>query len=407
LSFQVARVRGIPVRLHFTMVIAFFLIAWTLAVGFMPQYSPGLTMAQYWAMGVAGAIVLFFSVFLHELMHSIVATNYGMKVRQIVLFIFGGISEIAEETRDFRKEFNIAIAGPAASFAIAAALAASWWLVSRVDAGGSFQMTLAKQTAEGVLLYGAIINALVGGFNLIPAFPLDGGRILRSVLVRQKKSYDGATRVAARVGVAISYGFMGIGFLIMLAGSFISGIWLLVIGWFLNSGAQSYLAQHELSSILSGVRLRDIMNTRVIATREDVPIDQLLRDYFGAYMKSAFPVVDGSGRLVGMITLKNATEVPDEKKRQHARARDVMIPVGDLAVMAPDRRADEALQQMTRTRIGKVFVCDSDNRLLGLVSKTDIMNVASERQEYRKELQSYKESPAERRSATDSTTEAA
>jgi CBS domain-containing protein len=149
------------------------------------------------------------------------------------------------------------------------------------------------------------------------------------------------------------------------------------------------------------------MNTRVIATREDVPIDQLLRDYFGAYMKSAFPVVDGSGRLVGMITLKNATEVPYEKKRQHARARDVMIPVGDLAVMAPDRRADEALQQMTRTRIGKVFVCDSDNRLLGLVSKTDIMNVASERQEYRKELQSYKESPAERRSATDSTTEAA
>jgi Zn-dependent protease/predicted transcriptional regulator len=381
------------------MVIAFFLIAWTLAAGFMPQYSPGLTEAQYWVMGAAGAIVLFFSVFIHELMHSIVAMNYGIRVRQITLFIFGGVSEITEETRDFKKEFKIAIAGPAASFAIAAALAAPWWLVSRADAGDISQLVLAKQTAQGVLLYGAIINALVGAFNLIPAFPLDGGRILRSALIRQKKSYDNATRVAARVGIAISYGFMAIGFLIMFAGSFLSGIWLLVIGWFLNSGAQSYLAQHELSSALSGVRLRDIMNTRVIAARDDVTVDQLLKDYFGAYMKSAFPVIDASGRLLGMVTLKNAAEVPSEK-RQQTRVGEIMILAGDLAIMAPDRRADEALQQMTRTRIGKVFVCDPDRKLLGLVSKTDIMNVASERQEYKKELQSH---TAERRVATDST----
>lgn len=376
--------RGIPVRLHFTLILAFLLIMWTLAVGFMPQYSPGLTPVQYWVMGAAGAAVLFFSVFVHELMHSVVAIHYGMKIRQIMLFIFGGVSEITEETKDFKKEFNIAIAGPAASFAIAAVLAGIWWAVSSVDVV-NFQLRLAMQTIEGVLLYGAIINALVGGFNLIPAFPLDGGRVLRSVLVRQKKSFDDATRIAARVGVAISYGFMGLGFVIMLTGSFISGIWLLVIGWFLNSGAQSYLAQHELSSVLSGVRLKDIMNTRVIAVREDVVVDDLLRGYFGGHMKSAFPVVDASGRLSGMVTLKAAAQVPAEK-RQLARAGDIMVPAGELAVMAPDRRADEALQQMTRTRIGKVFVCDPDKRLLGLVSKTDILSVANERQEYRKEL---------------------
>jgi Zn-dependent protease/CBS domain-containing protein len=403
----VAKVRGIPVRLHFTMVIAFFLIAWTLATGLMPMYVPGLTATQYWLMGAAGAVVLFFSVFLHELMHSIVAMRYGIRVRQITLFIFGGVSEITEETQDFRKEFNIAIAGPATSFAIAGVIAAIWWPVS-ITAEDTSALTLAKRMAEGVLLYGAIVNALVGGFNLIPAFPLDGGRVLRSALVRQKRSYDDATRIAARVGVAISYAFMGIGFLIMLSGSFISGVWLLVIGWFLNSGAQSYLAQQELSSVLSGVRLRDIMNTRVITVGEDVSVDQLLRDYFGSYMKSTFPVEDVSGRLLGMVMLKNATDVPDEK-RQHTRAGDIMIPSSDLAVMTPDRKADEALQRMTRTRVGKVFVCDASGRLLGLVSKTDIMNVASERQEYRKEVQSSTTTTAQqqRRPATDSTTEAA
>jgi CBS domain-containing protein len=142
------------------------------------------------------------------------------------------------------------------------------------------------------------------------------------------------------------------------------------------------------------------MNTRVIAVKEDATVDQLLRDYFGAYMKSTFPVVDGSGRLLGMVTLKKAADVPDEKRMQ-TRAADVMIPAGDLVVMAPDRRADEAMQQMARTRIGKVFVCDADSRLLGLVSKTDILNVASERQEFRKELASSQ--AAERRAAADST----
>ncbi|HXG07687.1 MAG TPA: site-2 protease family protein, partial [Nitrososphaera sp.] len=239
MSFQIGHVRGIPVRLHFTLILAFLLITWTLAVGFMPQYFPGLTDVQYWVMGAAGTVVLFFSVFVHELMHSIVAIHYGLKVRQIVLFIFGGVSEITEETRDFKKEFNIAIAGPTTSFVVAGVLAGIWWAVANTEFA-NFQLMIVMQTIEGVLLYGAIINALVGGFNLIPAFPLDGGRVLRSALVRQKKSFDEATRIATRVGIAISYVFMGIGFFTMLAGSFISGIWLLVIGWFLNSGAQSY-----------------------------------------------------------------------------------------------------------------------------------------------------------------------
>jgi CBS domain-containing protein len=229
---------------------------------------------------------------------------------------------------------------------------------------------------------------MLGGFNLIPAFPLDGGRILRAGLVAWKKDYDSATRTAARVGIAISYGFMGVGFLTMITGSFVSGIWILLIGWFLNSGAQSYLSQHEMTSVLAGVRLRDIMNTRVIAVRKDTKIDEMLKEYFAIYMKSSFPVIDYSGRMLGMVTLKRVHEI-SEDKRQQLTAGEIMIPLEDLVIMLPSQSADEALMKMTRTRIGKVFVCDSQGNLLGLVSKTDIMNLASERQEFQQELKKF------------------
>jgi CBS-domain-containing membrane protein len=211
---------------------------------------------------------------------------------------------------------------------------------------------------------------------------------------------------------------MGIGFLAMITGAFISGIWILLIGWFLNSGAQAYLAQHELTTILAGVRLRDIMNTRIIAVPRDTTVDELLKNYFSAYMKSSFPVVncdDGRRRLAGMVTLKMALDIPDNR-RQRTRTEEVMIPAGDLVVMQPDRKADEALTEMTRTDTNKVFVFNVEGTLLGLVSKTDIMNVASERQDYQKEIQgrgdaaTAEEEESRRRkpaAATDSTTEAA
>ncbi len=223
---------------------------------------------------------------------------------------------------------------------------------------------------------------------MIPAFPLDGGRILRAGLVAWKKDYDSATRIAARVGIAISYGLMAVGFLTMITGSFISGIWILLISWFLNSGAQSYLSQHELTSVLAGVRLRDIMNISVITVRSDVKVDELLKEYFAIYMKSSFPVIDYDGRMLGLVTLKRVYEIPEDK-RQQLTAGEMMIPLEDLVVMLSSRSADEALMKMTRTRIGKVFVCDPQGILLGLVSKTDIMNVVGERQEFQQELKKF------------------
>ena len=394
MSLQVVRIKGIPIRLHFTLIVVFLLITWTLATYFMPQIYPGLNTIEYWVMGAIGAAVLFISVLLHELAHSIIATRYGLKVRQIVLFIFGGVSDIEEEvqiTKDFRKEFKIAVVGPVTSFVLAAIFASVWWgiLLSQVNSSGNDTNTVAGglhvtiAMVEGVLFYGAIVNILLGSFNLIPAFPLDGGRILRAGLVKWKKDYDQATKVAVKIGIWISYGFMGFGFFSMLGGSFTGGLWLILIGWFLNNGAQSYLYQREISSVLSGVRLEDIMNTKVISVREGTKVDELLKNYFNQYMKSAFPVLSAEDDiLLGMVTLKEVMDVP-EYKRQEINVEKIMIPRNSLIVMESNRMADEALAQMTRRHIGKVFVSDKEGKkLLGLISKTDIMNVAAERREY-------------------------
>lgn len=258
MSIQVGRIKGIPIRLHFTLLLVSSLITWILAATLMPELYPGLNISAYWIMGIVGSIILYFSVLLHELAHSFVAQTYGLKVREIVLYIFGGVSVIENQdelaSKDFRKEFKIAAVGPLTSFVIAAILGASFFLLiystgSTVTNSNSSHISSTEYTQTiiviGVLQYGALVNIVVGGFNLIPAFPCDGGRILRTVLLRSKNDFEKSTRITIRVGIAISYGFMGLGFFTVLFGLYISGFWILLIGWFLNSAARSYLRQHR------------------------------------------------------------------------------------------------------------------------------------------------------------------
>lgn len=258
MSIQVGTIKGIPIRLHFTLILVSFLIAWILTVTLMPELYPGLNISAYWIMGIVGSIILFVSVLLHELAHSFVAQMYGLKVREIVLYIFGGVSVIENQdelaSKDFRKEFKIAAVGPLTSFVIAAILSASFFFLisstgytetssnsSHISSTGSIQIIM----ATGVLQYGALVNIVLGGFNLIPAFPSDGGRILRTVLLRSKNNFDKSTKITIRVGIAISYGFMGLGLFSVIFGSYIIGFWILLLGWFLNSAARSYMQRHR------------------------------------------------------------------------------------------------------------------------------------------------------------------
>lgn len=395
MSFQIAKVKGIPIRLHFTLLITFFLISWTVAVRFTPNIYPGLSSIEYWTIGISGAIVLFFSVTLHELSHSVIAMRYGLHVREIILFIFGGVSNIEDldaigerkikshedVSKEFNKEFKIAVAGPITSFILAAILCLLFLVISQ----GTLQLDFVLNRIAGIVfLYGTIVNTILGIFNLIPAFPLDGGRILRAGILKWKKDYEKATKIAAKTGVIISYGFMAVGFIIILFGDFFGGIWILLIGWFLNNGAQSYMSQYELSSLLAGIRLKDIMNTNVIFLKEPFTVAYSLREYFNRYAKDSFPVLDDGGRLLGLVTFRDASNTA-EAKSDSIDVKEIMIPVNNL-IMPPLGEADEALMKMAKSPVRRIFVCDPEGKLLGLVSKTDIMDAAVQRKEFLKKV---------------------
>ncbi len=412
----------------------------------MPLFYPGLSQLAYWTMGILGAIILLISVLLHELSHSIVAKRYGYKVRQIILFVFGGVSDIRDEPKEeYKKEFTIAIVGPISSFALAGLFAVAWFVLVQVGtntttsqmntplfalpqpqqqeqgetspAGTSDQWVIGS-IAQGIMRYGIIVNILLGGFNLLPAFPLDGGRVLRAGLMRWRGNYHDATKTAVKVGVWISYGLMAFGFLTILTGSFTGGIWLILIAWFLQSGAQSYLQQHEITSALSGVRLYQIMNTQFVAVTQSMNIQEVLEDYFNIHRKSELPVVEkevdnttGTNYyyLLGSITAKDAMSI-SEKNREGVKVEEVMIDKKNLVIMSPDKTADIALNTIMEENKSRIYVCENpsvgksssrkrtekmqqqimmtystvkSDRLVGIVSKTDILNAAKERMEYK------------------------
>lgn len=349
----------------------------------MPEYLPGLSTLEYWIMGGIGAAILFVSVLVHELAHSRLAKRYGVQIRQIVLFLFGGVSDISEEIKDYKKEAKMAFAGPLTSFVLAGLFGLGFLFLTTWGMNGG----VVSKMAQGVLFYSALVNLVLGAFNLIPAFPSDGGRILRAMLVRTKKDYMKATETAVHVGVAISYGLIAVGFLAMFGGDFVGGLWILLLGWFMMSGAQSYLSQMQISATLGAIKLRDIMNTNVVWVSPIVRVDALISRYFAVYFKSAFPVVDGAdkNKLLGMVTLKRAQDVP-EHNRPTVTASDIMIPLEDLAVATSDMPADKALALMSKSKAGKIFVFDENGSLIGLVSKTDILGVEMERQELAHEL---------------------
>jgi Zn-dependent protease/predicted transcriptional regulator len=423
----------------------------------MPLFYPGLPQWAYWTMGILGAIILFISVLLHELSHSIVAKRYGYKVRQIILFVFGGVSDIRDEPKEeYKKEFTIAIVGPISSFALAGVFALAWFVLVQVGTNSTtttsqmntplFALPQPQQQqeqqgpassspppslspsatsdgqvigsiAQGIMRYGVIVNILLGGFNLLPAFPLDGGRVLRAGLTRWRGNYHDATKTAVKVAVWISYGLMAFGFLTIFTGSFTGGIWLILIAWFLQSGAQSYQQQHEITAALSGVRLYQIMNTQFVAVSPSMSIMEVLEDYFNIYRKSELPVVEKEADnttgtnyyyLLGSITAKDAMNV-SEKNRESVRVEEVMIEKKNLVIMGPDKTADIALNTIMEENKSRIYVCENpsigkssnskrtekiqqqitmtystvkSDRLVGIVSKTDILNVAKEKMEY-------------------------
>ena len=366
MSLTVGRIIGIPVRIHYTLWLVLLLIAWSVADGYLPQ---SIDPATRWAVGIVSAILLFVSVFLHELSHSYIAKKNGLPIARITLFFFGGVSELSEEPKDPALEVRMAAAGPLTSFLIAIILGALWYL--NVVLGGPLSVI-------ATLKYTAYLNGVLGAFNLIPAFPLDGGRVLRGSLWKRSKNLLNATGNATRVSEGISLIMMAVGLFFVIFGDFVNGLWIIFLGWFIRSGAETSLRQTRLTEALAGVRVGDIMTRDLLSVSPDASVQQLVSDYFLVHPHGGYPVVS-NGKLLGVVTMSSVRSIPREK-REVERVSEAMVPFERTVMVSPDTSALDALHMMAKNGVGRLVVMDGD-KIAGMVTRGDLMKTMKARQE--------------------------
>ena len=361
-GIRIGEVFGIPIYLHPSWFIIFLLITLSLRTQFTSQH-PGWSPAQHWALGIITSVLFFASVVLHELSHSVVALSYRIPVKSITLFVFGGVSRIERDASNAKQEFNIAIAGPVSSLI----LAGCFWLVSHYWHGNEMVTSAAMWLAG--------INLLLGLFNLVPGFPLDGGRILRGITWGITGNFEKATRIASNVGRIFAYFMILVGVWEALNGNWVGGLWTAFIGWFLLSAAQESIAQVTIRNTFTGVRAEDIM-TRDIPT---VPRDISLEEYLQEVLRTGrrCHIVTGAGRPVGLVTLHAVRNVPrDEWGVTSIQA--AMLPLDKLHAAAPDEPALGVLERMQSEDINQMPVI-SDGQIVGMIGRDTILRALQTR----------------------------
>jgi len=362
-GIKLFKVLGIQISLNYSWFIIFGLIAWSLAQGYFPQIRPDLPIMTYWFMGLITALILFISVLLHELSHSFVAMASGIDIKGITLFIFGGLARISREPSDARTEFKIAVAGPATSLA----LAIIFWLTSL-----GVDFLFPGSVISSIFYYLFLINGILVVFNLIPGFPLDGGRLLRAYIWNRTGNIKKATRLASNVGKGFALLLIFAGFANIITGRLLNGIWLVFIGMFLQQAATESYHSVVLQKALEGVKVRDLMTNKVITVGEGLSIQELVDEYFFRYRYASFPVVSG-GELRGIITLKEVKSLPREEWA-YRQVKDIMKRVTSDTVLHPDAGAVDALRKMTSDDRGHLPVVE-DGKLKGILAREDIMNL--------------------------------
>ncbi len=357
---------GFEVRVDVSWVFLAILVAWSLSVGFFPGRYRDLSTQTYWLMGIIGALGLFLSIIFHEMSHSLVARKYGMPMKGITLFIFGGVAEMGDEPPGPKAEFMMAIVGPLSSIV----LSLLFFGVSLLGRRGGW-----AESVIGVVQYLAFVNGLLAAFNLLPAFPLDGGRVLRSILWGWKKNLRWATRISSRIGVGFGILLIFMGVFQFLSGNVIGGIWWFLIGMFLQGAAKSSYQQLLLRRVLEGEPVRRFMKTDPVVVNPSISIAQLVEDYIYKYHYKMFPVVEDSDRLVGCVTTKEVKEVPREEWGQKTVANISGMCSPDNTI-TPEADAMEALSLMNKTKSSRLMVTEG-NRILGVITLKDMLQFLS------------------------------
>ncbi|HET8777741.1 MAG TPA: site-2 protease family protein [Candidatus Limnocylindria bacterium] len=356
-SLTLGRVAGIRVGINWTWLFVFALVTWSLATAVFPNRNPGLDDGTYWAMAGVAAVLFFGSILLHELGHALQARRDGIEIEGITLWLFGGVAALKSPPRSSGAELRMAAAGPLVTVAIAVvsiAIAALAPLPTAVD---------------GVVAWLGYINVFLLAFNLVPALPLDGGRILHALLWHARGELVAATRTAATIGRAFGFFLIAAGIVLFVLGALVGGIWLAFIGWFLSTAAGAEEQQVVARERLGDVRVRDLMIRDPVTVESRVTIGELVDQVVWRNRHTTYPVVD-DGRAKGLLPFRRVAELPRSEWEERTVA-DCMVPLADVPTLSPDEFVADALDELRRSDLHRALVLD-DGRLVGLLSPTDV-----------------------------------
>lgn len=364
-GIPIGKAFGIQLRLHYSWFFIFALVTWILAaIYFNPIDYPTWSLSARIGAGLITSVLFFASVLIHELMHSIVSQRQGIPVQSITLFIFGGVSQITSEPKQPRDEFRMAVVGPLSSLVIGGIFLGIYFQLRSAD-------TFAAQFVTGIAYWLGIINLFLGVFNLIPGFPLDGGRVLRSLIWWRSGNLKRATRIASNAGRAVGFILIFVGIWFIFTGNWFNGIWLALIGWFLESAAVGSYQQLLMQEMLKGHVASEVMSSDCVVVPPDMTIDHLVNGNILTSGRRCFPVVSGS-QIIGMMTLHNIKAVPREQWSTET-VKEAMIPFDKLKWVRPDEELSSVLRILTEDNINQVPVVQ-DSEIVGMVSRENLLN---------------------------------
>jgi len=362
---QIARVIGIPIYLHFSWLIIFGLIVWTLSTGYFPAQYPDLPASSSWAKGLVASLLFFVSIVFHELGHAVVALRHGLRTRSITLFVFGGVAQLEKDPKDGRSEFWTAAAGPLVSLALAGLFYTSATL------------PFVNPPAAAVAKYLALINLILALFNLVPAFPMDGGRLLRGALWGPLGKAR-ATRIASGAGTFFAFFLIFAGVFSLLRGDSLGGLWYILIGWFIKDASAASYQQVRLDEALRGVTVRDAMVEGVVTVPSTGSVAEAAREHFMRTGYGGYPVTRGEA-VVGLLCLKDVLRLSPEE-RESTSVQGAMRPLTDAIVTDPDAPLPAAIAKMAQAGTARLLVMQGD-RLAGLLTMNGVIRRLKVREE--------------------------
>ncbi len=355
---------GINIEINFTWLIIFGLILWTVSAGILPGAAPDASPTELWVIGAITTLLFFASLLLHEVAHSVMANSLGTEVSRITLFVFGGVSQMKNEPDDPMSEFKIAIVGPLTSIVLGGIFLGLYVVMQQLEV---------PRLYWSAMLWVGQINIALAIFNMIPGFPLDGGRVLRSILWNTWNSLERATRIASSIGRGFGYAMIGLGFIAMLAGA-LGGLWFVALGWLLSSAAASSYQQLQMRRTLGDVYVHDLMSSPVETIPQDLTLNEAAEEHFMRVHFTAFGV-EQNDSIVGLVRMQDLQQVPRDQWDRVTVGEVMQQADSEERTINSDEEAVEAMMEMARNDTGRLLVTDHSGEVIGIISHSDLQRL--------------------------------